>query len=156
MTTEPKRGFLRRLLFTRKDRKRPVSHVVAIPRNVIASLLATLFEAIMIPVLVELVGMHYMVAVIACMGVATTISFFLNKYWVFEARGGQTPRQYAKQILVAVGSLLCNTALVWVLTEHGGLHYYLSFLCSNVVVFFGWNYPASRWFVFSDGHRAVQ
>jgi putative flippase GtrA len=150
------RDLLRRLILTRRDRDRPPGHAVAIPRNVIASLIATSFEAIFIPILVELVGLHYMIAVMGCMLVATTISFFLNKYWVFEARSGRAPLQYVKQIVVAGGSFVGNTGLIWSLTEYVGLHYYLSFIGSNVLVFFCWNYPVSRWFVFSDGHGGTR
>jgi putative flippase GtrA len=145
-------GFLKRLLVAKKDADRPPDHGIAIPRNMAASLLATSFEAIFIPVLTELAGLHYMISVVSCMVVATTISFFLNKYWVFEARRGRTPRQYAKQIAVAAGSFFGNAGLIWLFTEHVGLFYYLSWICSNVIVFFCWNYPAARWFVFSDGH----
>lgn len=131
----------------------PPGHGVAIPRNVIASLIATASEMVLIPLLVEVFDVYYMYAVMGCMLLATTISFFLNKYWVFEAHRGRAPRQYIKQILVGAGSFGGNTGLIWVLTEYVGIHYFLSFIISNLVVFFGWNYPASRWFVFSDGHR---
>ena len=147
------RAFLRRLLRPRRDPDRPPSHGIAIPRNIIASGIATSFEAIGIPLLVELGHVHYMIAVMSCAVVATTISFFLNKYWVFEAHRGRAQYQYVKQLLVASGSFVGNSSLIFLLTEYAGLHYYLSFCCSNVVIFFCWNYPASRFIVFSDGHR---
>lgn len=145
--------FLKSLFVPGKDPGRPPKHRIAIPRNVMASGIATGFEAIMIPVLVEIFDVYYLYAVMGCMLVATTISFFLNKYWVFEARHGWKAWQYTKQIIVAAGSYGGNTGLIWTLTEKAGLHYYLSFIASNVIVFFCWNYPGSRWFVFSGGHR---
>ena len=148
------RTALQHLLATREDRDRPPDHRVAVPRNVVASAAASVFEAIFIPVLTELAGLHYMISVMSCMLVATTISFFLNKYWVFEARKGRTPRQYGRQLVLAAGSFVGNSSLIWLFTERLGLFYYLSWICSNVVIFCCWNYPGARWFVFRDGHKA--
>lgn len=145
--------FLKRIFIVR-GAQNPPAHRVSLPRNVIASILASLVEIIFIPVLVEFFKVYYVVAVASCMLVATTMSFFLNKYWVFEAHQGDVPKQYLKQIIVAAGSYIFNISLILLFTEKLHLYYYLSFLASNVLVFLGWNYPVSRWFVFSDGHNS--
>jgi putative flippase GtrA len=146
-------GLLRRFFIPRRDPSSAPGHTVALPRNALASLLSSSVEAVGIPLLVELVAVHYLHAVAGCMLVATTISFFLNKYWVFEARRGLTPWQYAKQLAVTSGTYGGNIALIWTFTERVGLHYYLAWACSNVCIFFIWSYPGGRWIVFSDGHK---
>lgn len=146
-------GLLRRLFIPRKDPSSAPRHSVALSRNVMASTLSTSVEAIGVPLLVELAAVYYLYAVAGCMLVAVTLSFFLNKYWVFEARRGVTPWQYAKQLAVASVTYGGNIALIWTFAEQVGLHYYLAWACSNVCLFFIWSYPAGRWIVFSDGHK---
>jgi putative flippase GtrA len=144
---------LKQLFLLQREKGRPPGHSVAIPRNILASIIATGAEGILIPVLVEFFGVYYLYAVMAGMFLATTISFFLNKYWVFEARRGRKTWQYVKQIILGAGSFAGNTTIIWALTDKVGLHYYVSFIISTTTMFFCWNYPGGRWFVFSDGHR---
>jgi putative flippase GtrA len=130
----------------------PPRHLIAIPRNLMASGLSSLVEMIFIPLLVEFGHVHYMRALLSCMLFATAISFCLNKFWVFEARAGRTPRQIGKQALVSAVTYSGNATLIYLLTESVGLHYFVSYLLSNLLVFFGWSYPAGRFFVFADAH----
>jgi len=151
------RQFLRRLFAPHDpdDQGPLVGHSVALPRNVLASLLVTGTESLILPLLVEVLHVYYLLAVSGVMLAGATGAFFLNKYWVFEARRGRTRRQYLRQIGVAAGGYFANLALIWLLTEKLHVHYLISFLASAVVVFFGWNYPGSRWFVFWDARASA-
>lgn len=128
---------------------------MALPRNALVSAVATGAEVLVIPLLVELAGLHYVIAVALAMLLATTISFFLNKHWVFEARRGNAPAQYGRQLVVAAATFGANLGLTWVLTEQLGVHYLVSFVAATTAVFVAWSYPASRWLVFWDGYGAA-
>jgi putative flippase GtrA len=145
--------FLRRLLVPTLKGKRAPGHLIAIPRNVIASLIATGCEALFIVALVETLSVRYLWAVAGGLLLSTTISFILNKYWVFEAPHGRLHGQYLRQGVLAGGSFGWNLFLTWLMTEKLGTHYVFSFITASVVVFIAWNYPGARLFVFTDGYK---
>jgi putative flippase GtrA len=132
----------------RRDTGSP-PHARSLTRSSIASIVATGTEFLILPVLVHLFSAPRWMSFVAVQFVANTISFFLYKYWAFEAaHQGSLRRQYAKQGLVFLGSLSLNTAIPSWLSYRMGLEPVLSFALSNLIVYLGWNYPWNRYWVF--------
>jgi putative flippase GtrA len=125
------------------------SHVRAITKSSIASLIATGVEFMILPVLVHVLNAPRWVSFASVQFVANAISFLLYKYWAFEAgHYGSIKRQYLKQAVIFAGSLCFNTLIPSWLSYRVGLEATLSFAISNVFVYSLWNYPGNRYWVF--------
>ena len=125
------------------------SHVKALTRASVASLLATAAEFALLPLLVHVLHFAPWASYAGVQFIANGISFSLYKYWAFEAgHYGSLRIQYVKQLLIFAGSLILNTAIPSLLSYRLHLEPVLSFAISNVVVYLGWNYPGNRYWVF--------
>ena len=80
--------------------------------------------------------------------IGTSITFAMNKYWVFEVPHGSIFKQGAKAICVFAGSLTLNTALPSLGSYVIGLPPVVAFLSSQALVYVAWNFPLNRWWVF--------
>jgi len=81
--------------------------------------------------------------------VGTTITFTLNKLWVFDARGsGRVVGEGARALIVFGGSFGLNTVLPSIATYQLHLPPLLAYLASQLVTYACWNFPLNRWWVF--------
>jgi putative flippase GtrA len=125
------------------------SHVRAITRSTIGSAVATGSEFPLLALLVHVAHVPAWVAFAAVQFVATVVTFLFNKYWAFEAsRVGALHKQGAKSLVVFGGSLALNTLFPSLLAYVARITPVAAFAISQVVVYFGWNYPLNRFWVF--------
>ena len=96
--------------------------------------------------LTEVAGLFYLLS--AAIGIETSIvsNFTLNDIFTFHDRrsSGLKPllRRLGKFNLVSLGGVGINLAVLWLLTEHLGLHYLLSNMCGIAVATL-WNYSVN-------------
>ncbi len=122
--------------------------LTAYVRSQLSAVLATLVDFATMVVLVEHVGLHYVLATAlgALAGGAT--AFLANRHWSFLAAHRAWDAQAARYGLVWAGSVGLNCGLVYLLTEHGGLAYTASKAVTAILVGIGFNFPLHRHFVF--------
>lgn len=125
------------------------SHARALTKSTIASLIATAAEFVLLSVLVHPLHVPHWVGYSGVQFFANVITFFLYKYWAFDAAEyGNWKHQYLKQLVIFGGSLALNTAIPSLLSYKFHFEPVLAFALSNVVVYLGWNYPGNRYWVF--------
>lgn len=120
----------------------------ALGRTPVVSVVATSVDMLVLLALVELLGWHYTTGTAAGAVVGAAVHFGLSRHWVFLAGDGRLRDQLPLYGLVVASSIVLNTSLVWLFTEHGGLPYPLSRLFAAAFVAFGHNFPLMRWVVF--------
>ncbi len=127
---------------------RKPSLIQSLGRSQIAAVAATLADFGVLVVLTELAGLYYVwsTAIAAMTGAA--ISFLLGRFWAFRAPEGDWFLQAAKYALVSVGSLILNSAGVFIFTEYAYLPYALSKAVTALFVGLTYNFLLHRYFVF--------
>ena len=117
-------------------------------RNTLTSCFTTALDFGVMTGLVELLHVHYVIAVF-CGTVAGALSnFFINRHWSFEVGHIAGHWQLARFVPVQAGSSGLHTLGVWLLTSKSGLSYYYSKAIIALIVYLLWNYPLNKFFVF--------
>lgn len=99
----------------------------------IIGVLATAVNTIATIFFVQVVGLSPTGAVIAAFPIAFAVSYALNQRWTFASSAShlaQVPRYLVGQLL----GLALNAALMFVINEQLGLHYWLGLACSVAFV----------------------
>lgn len=117
-------------------------------RNSITSIFTTALDFGVLTGMVELLHVHYVLAVFCGTVVGATSNFIINRRWSFEATHSVPHWQLVRFLPVQVGSSGLQTLGVWLLTEHSRLSYFGSKIVISIAVYLCWNYPMNRWFVF--------
>jgi putative flippase GtrA len=83
------------------------------------------------------------------------VAFALSRRWTFQAGAGRALPQILRFLLVWATSALLNSSgvpalLSWVTS------FPLAWSVVRAAVYLGWNYPLSRWFVFSSEKPAAE
>jgi putative flippase GtrA len=124
------------------------SHFWTLLRSSVSSLIVIGVEVGLIHLL-DAIDVPAYVSFAAVQLVGTTITFVMNKLWVFAAaRTGAVVQEGAKAILVFGGSLTLNTVLPSIGSYVLRVPHIPSFLAAQAIVFLCWNYPLNRWWVF--------
>ncbi|RYY35047.1 MAG: GtrA family protein [Sphingobacteriaceae bacterium] len=76
-------------------------------------------------------------------------NFALGRFWVFDARSKNAPKQAVKYILVWLGSLGLNNGGVYLFVDFLHFDKYISKIIVSLVVGFGYNYVMQKKFVFA-------
>ncbi len=122
--------------------------ITAFRRSQVAALAATLSDFLTLVGLVEIFHVWYVAATATGAAVGAVTSFVLGRIWAFQAHHGKVHHQAFRYALVSGGSLLLNSAGVYLFTEYGGLKYFVSKLVVAILVGVFFNFPLHRRFVF--------
>ena len=117
-------------------------------RNSITSIFTTALDFGVLTGLVEIVHVHYVIAVFLGTVAGALSNFLINRYWSFEAADRGAHWQLVRFLPVQAGSSGLQTVGVWLVTSHWHLAYYWSKVVVSIGVYLCWNYPMNRWFVF--------
>jgi dolichol-phosphate mannosyltransferase len=97
--------------------------------------------------LTDIVGLFYMVSSAVAIELSTINNFILNDFWTFrEDRRHQFTNRWHRFIsyhIVSLGGMAVNMAVLFVLTEFGGIWYIFSNI-AGIIVAFGWNFLVNR------------
>lgn len=120
-------------------------------RHATTSILATAVDYLTMIVLVSLVGIRAVPATAISAGAGAIASFTFGRHFTFRgARDVAARHQLWRFVLVSGSSLALNTLGEFLLHDLLGLQYILARIITSIVVSGGWNYPMSKYFVFSD------
>lgn len=114
----------------------------------VSALIATAVDFLMTIVLKEKGNIHYSLAVAGGATSGALTAFTLNRLWVFKAVRTRPVLQALKYLLVALGSILLNTAGTYLLTELFSLPYLVSKALVSLLIGFTYSYYFSKRFVF--------
>ncbi len=113
-----------------------------------AAAAATVLDFIIYIMLVELLGLWYVASAAISALFGAVCNFLLGRHWCFYATDGHLSKQGMRYIIVSAGSLLLNTAGIFMLTETFAVHYLWSKVIIAVAVAVFYNFPLQRYFVF--------
>ncbi|QHL89084.1 GtrA family protein [Nibribacter ruber] len=112
------------------------------------AMLATGVDFLVTIVVVETLGVWYVLGTMLGTISGGVFNFSVNRKWVFQPENKSTRAQGVKYMLVWLGSMLLNAAGVYVLTHYTGLVYIASKVVTAVFVGVGYNYQLQKKFVF--------
>ena len=96
-------------------------------RYFLVSVVALAIDFALLIGLTELVGLHYLVSNLLASAAGVTAAYVGSLLWVFKRRRlHNRAAEYVIFVIVGVGGLGVNEAVLWLLTEFAGLHYALS------------------------------
>ncbi len=120
--------------------------------NAAAGAIATALDFGVVLMLVE--WMKFSPALATALGcvVGGVVNYTLNRVITFRSSGAMAP-QMARYTLVSATSALLNAGGVWLFTLHPQLAYAVGWWLVRGVVYFAWNLPLQRDYVFNDTRR---
>lgn len=124
--------------------------VVQLFRYAIVGGIAFIADFGLLWLLTEFAHCHYIVAGSLSFIAGLLINYFLSTSWVFKTVGCRN-RNVDFVFFAVIGEigLAINAGLLYVLTDHVGIHYLISKLIATVVVF-GWNFTARKFLLMSN------
>lgn len=124
--------------------------LISFARSQIASVFATFTDFGVLFLFVEGFGVYYVVATAIGAFSGAVVHFLLGRFWAFIAIEGNPYFQIFKYALVAAGSLILNSAGVYLMTSFGGIPYGISKLITATIVGLSYNFLLHRYFVFHN------
>jgi putative flippase GtrA len=121
-------------------------------RFCVVGALSAAMNTIIIVLLTEFLGLHYMVSVIACFLIVTLFGFVLNRGWSFQVRRSGQREDLIRYILVAGTGILLTLSFSWGMVQ-AGLPYYAA-VYGAAILLAPYNFIAHRFFTFRLGTRA--
>lgn len=76
--------------------------------------------------LVELIGILYIVGAVISYIAGITNNFFWNKHWTFQSKERKYKEQYIKYLIISISSLVINLIILSILVEIFNLWYMFS------------------------------
>ncbi|MFP2961970.1 GtrA family protein [Myxococcus sp. 1LA] len=117
--------------------------------NALAGAVATAVDFALVLALVEWVGMLPAWATVLGCGLGAVVNYSINRVLTFKSNGA-VARQLARYSVVSGTSALLNAGGVALLTLHPQLAYALGWWLVRGVVYFAWNLPLQRDYVFNN------
>jgi putative flippase GtrA len=114
----------------------------------LTALLATSVDFLVTIFLKEVIGIHYPYAVAYGAAAGAITAFTVNRYWVFKSLEKHPVGQAARYLLVALGSVILNTAGTFAVTELFSFQYLISKAIVSIIIGFTYSYYFSKRFVF--------
>ncbi|QSQ20884.1 GtrA family protein [Pyxidicoccus parkwayensis] len=117
--------------------------------NAVAGAVATAADFALVLVLVEWLGMLPAWATVVGSVLGAVVNYSINRVFTFRSNGALA-RQMARYAVVSGTSALLNAGGVALFTLHPQLPYALGWWLVRGVVYFAWNLPLQRDYVFND------
>ena len=124
------------------------SPIISFIRYNLVAILATGVDFICLIMLTELVGLWYLTSTVIAAVVGAITAFLLGRFWVFVSTESKIHHQAFRYFIVALGSVVLNSAGVYFFTDTVGLQYIISKAITAIIVGVGYNYLLGRYFVF--------
>lgn len=115
----------------------------------VVGLLGTAVNILVLYLLTEKIGIHYIISAVFSFIVAMTHNFFLNKIWTFkEKMRTEVKKKYTQFALVSVSALAINILFLYIFTEFLKIYYLISQVLS-IFIAFTINFLGNKIFTFS-------
>ena len=113
-----------------------------------AAFIGTAVDYAIFFILKDLFGIWYVYANIVGATFGAITNFLLGRYWAFDSKTDKITHQAFRYALVSTGSLLLNTAGLYLLTEYTALSSTISKVIAGILVAVTYNYLMQKYFVF--------
>jgi putative flippase GtrA len=124
------------------------SWIASFSRAQISSVVATLLDYGVLFLSTEIFHSWYVLATAWGALTGAVTNFLMNRHWSFQAAHGAIGPQARRYILVSAGSLILNTAGVFLVTEYLHFHYAVSVFVVSILIGVFFNYPLHRYYVY--------
>ncbi len=130
--------------------RRPVSDAKAqFLRYIISGGLAFVADYVVLYVLTEYAGLHYLFSSACGFAVGLVITYLLSIWWIFDYRNSKSKlREFVVFALIGASGILLNLAFMWLFTEVCAIHYLVSKLITTVLVSV-WNFVLKKKILFT-------
>lgn len=123
--------------------------LLIIGKSSISSFTATSVDFMIFNAVLMIIGNElYAAANLVSKFIGATTNFTIHKYWAFNVRGGGYGKQYGRYLLISLVSYLLNTGIIKVCVDYLGLNPRLGWPIAGFIVWLGWNFVMTRYFVF--------
>jgi len=126
----------------------------ALARNIAAAVVATGFDFSLYVMLIQGVAAPPPLAIAAGCVLGAVINFVINRAWTFKSKDARLP-QVSRYGFVSVTSALLNAGGVAVLLLLPGIGYVVAYWLVRGAVFFAWNFPLHRSYVFAPQRQGA-
>lgn len=117
-------------------------------RYVVAGGVAFTVDFVLLWLLTEHIGVHYLLSTVIAYSVGLGITYLLSVYWIFNER---STRNWVVELtifaLIGIIGLGLTSLSMWFLTDRLQIHYLLSKIVTTGVVFI-WNFIAKKFILF--------
>jgi putative flippase GtrA len=120
-------------------------------RFCVVGALSAAMNTIIIVLLTELLGLHYMLSVIACFLIVTLFGFVLNRGWSFQVKRSGWREDLIRYVMVAGTGVLLTLSLIWAMVR-AGIPYYGGAYAAAIILA-PYNFLAHRFFSFRLGTK---
>jgi putative flippase GtrA len=119
-------------------------------RNSVAGAAATSCDYAAFTLLASVLGLRAAIATAIGCVLGGAVNFALNRAWAFSS-SGPLARMAQRYVVISGASAVLNTGFVLILLELGSLPSHAAWWLARGVVYFGWNYPLQKHWVFQHG-----
>lgn len=95
-------------------------------RFVIVGGICFVLNLVVLHVCVEVLGLHYMIAMLVSIFVVYSVGWILNRTWTFRSRDRAVFLEYGRYVSANLAAMLVSLAAMWVLVSRFGVHYLLA------------------------------
>ncbi|MCD7968903.1 MAG: GtrA family protein [Alistipes sp.] len=117
-------------------------------RYIIAGGTAFALDFFLLYICTHFIGINYVISAAVGFMAGLLVTYVLSTRWVFSRR--KMANRWAEFLLFSLIGLIgigLTMLLVWLFTEHAGLHYLLSKIITTFIVT-GWNFAAKKIILF--------
>jgi putative flippase GtrA len=137
------KSFIHALLVRRSEKT-----IVQLFRYVIVSGVSLVVDFVVLYLLTELAGFHYLVSAAISYVAGLIVNYFLSIAWVFYARKlDNRTAEFSIFAGIGIAGMGINELTLWVLSSLLGLHYLIGRGISAVIGY-TWKYVARKWMLF--------
>lgn len=107
---------------------------------------AFLIDYVVLFILTEFVGIHYLTSSVISFIVSLIFNYILSIKWVFDVKKKQTVKEIAIFTILSVMGLGINQVVMYVGSDFLGIHYMLTKLVATAIVMV-WNFVTRKIFI---------
>ena len=105
-----------------------------------------IIDYLLLYVLTEFFGIHYLISSIISFTVAVVLNYILSIKWVFDVKKKHGPKEFIIFIVLSVMGLLINSLIMYFMVDVFKIHYMISKLVSNALVMI-YNFITKKTFI---------
>lgn len=96
--------------------------------------IAFVIDYVLLYILTEFVGIHYLISSIISFTVSVIFNYILSIKWVFDVKKKQGTKEFIIFIILSVIGLLINSLIMYLMVDILKIHYMISKLVSTFIV----------------------
>jgi putative flippase GtrA len=117
-------------------------------RGIFVGGICVLSDMLILYLLVELTGMHYLAANIVAFIAGSTLNYILSILWVFTSRGGYSrKKEFIIFCIIGAIGLALNSLFLWIFTDGFNMFYMASKIIATILVYL-WNFFSRKYILF--------